>query len=711
MTLPSRKNSKGDHNDDTSMGERMITTPTGGGGGMVSAPSPSIMNDISIHDDNDSIVQQQDICNNDDIDSSSSIHYVNESVMDDDNAVVVSIVQQQPYELNGRGIMENDDVDHHNDRNESSHNTSLPFVPIRNNRAPPTMAFFRNRWNTKLRWNNRHDGDGDSNFIAQQQQQQALHRTGQIPQQYSVLPSSSGNHPESQRNHENDQMNSEPNDDDPTSSLLSQQQGEEEEGEPSLLDRCYRRYCEIRQILVDPETYEHLQRTIRRSGNYIAYCTVLVMLILVPTVLYRSLIDRKLDIAAIHSARVMVIGTIIMSLRLVYLHLTHWFMPDVQKYVVRILWMVPIYAIQSYLSLRYHHARVYMSTIRDFYEAFVITSFVYYLMELLGGQDSLIQILQNKDPRYGYHKFPISLVLQPWVVGEEFLLQCKHGVLQYVVFKTTATILIFICEYCGVYGEGHFEWFVAYPYLCFFQNFSVMYALYCLVIFFHACNEELHSPVNWHPLGKFLCIKGVVFFTWWQGVIIFYLRDHGIIGAMGPWSSIDVANGFIDYCIVVEMVGFAIAHSYTFTYTEYLPGRFPHSNSINEHTIENEFSQALLLADENCPPPLSQHQPGPHYRPPSTLPERMRFRDALWSSTVPHETLQDIQRLRAGVVDSVMNQQLQSRGISRGISLSAFGMIAHPNTNGEEELVGGGRSCDPESEHPLPETETEVSFI
>ncbi len=57
-------------------------------------------------------------------------------------------------------------------------------------------------------------------------------------------------------------------------------------------------------------------------------------------------------------------------------------MPAVQKYVVRILWMVPLYALQSYLSLRYHRARIYIDTVRDFYEAYVIASFVCYVMEL-----------------------------------------------------------------------------------------------------------------------------------------------------------------------------------------------------------------------------------------------------------------------------------------------------------------------------------------
>jgi hypothetical protein len=156
---------------------------------------------------------------------------------------------------------------------------------------------------------------------------------------------------------------------------------------------------------------------------------------------------------------------------------------------------------------------------------------------------------------------------------------------------------------------------------------------------------------------------------------------------MGPWSSIDVANGFIDYCIVVEMVGFAIAHSYTFTYTEYLPGRWPQSNSTDTSTLIDS-SAAVQNGDRyNCSESTSPQR----YRPPATLPQPMRFRDALWSSTVPHETLQDIQRLRVGV-DGVLSQpSFRNRGIS---------------------LADMNRENDPESEHPLPqESEHEITFV
>ena len=93
----------------------------------------------------------------------------------------------------------------------------------------------------------------------------------------------------------------------------------------------------------------------------------------------------------------------------------------------------------------------------------------------------------------------------------------------------------------------------------------------------------------------------------------------------------------------------------------------------------------------------------------------MRFRDALWSSTVPHETLQDIERLRAGVLDSVIHQRLQSLGINRGISLSAFDTNAttgNTTVSEEDEMVGGGGgSTDPELEHPLPDPDVDVSFV
>jgi hypothetical protein len=320
--------------------------------------------------------------------------------------------------------------------------------------------------------------------------------------------------------------------------------------------------------------------------------------------------------------------------------------------------MVPLYAIQSWLSLRFRDARIYIDTVRDLYEAYVISSFVYYLIELLGGQDALARTLRTmaqNDPEtaqhLGHHGFVLNLVLEPWELGVEFMLQCKHGVLQYVVVKTIATVLTFAFQSMGVYGEGLFQWNVAYPYLAFALNCSVMYALYCLVKLFHAINDQLRHPIDWHPLGKFLCVKGVVFFTWWQGVIIFYLKAHGIIDDIGAWTGEEVANGLIDYCICIEMVAFAVAHSYTFTYEEYLP------STVQNAMLEYERVQSSDNAGSDT------RTTRPTYRPPETLPRPMRFKDAFWSSTLPSETIQDIRRLQSGV-DRAVSQVTDPGSIS-----------------------------------------------
>lgn len=67
-----------------------------------------------------------------------------------------------------------------------------------------------------------------------------------------------------------------------------------------------------------------------------------------------------------------------------------------------------------------------------------------------------------------------------------------------------------ICELNGVYGEGEFRGDVAFPYMIAFNNLSQFVAMYCLVLFYRA-NAEALKPMK--PIGKFLCIKAVVFFS------------------------------------------------------------------------------------------------------------------------------------------------------------------------------------------------------
>ena len=46
-------------------------------------------------------------------------------------------------------------------------------------------------------------------------------------------------------------------------------------------------------------------------------------------------------------------------------HLMHFSEKVLQTYMIRIMWMVPIYAVESWLSLRFKHAAIYIETARE----------------------------------------------------------------------------------------------------------------------------------------------------------------------------------------------------------------------------------------------------------------------------------------------------------------------------------------------------------
>lgn len=271
----------------------------------------------------------------------------------------------------------------------------------------------------------------------------------------------------------------------------------------------------------------------------------------------------------------------------ILMHLTNYYQPNIQCYVVRILWMVPIYSIESWLCLRFHEFAIYIETLRDCYESFCLYCFLQYLIEVLGGEESLISLLKNKSPTRGVHFGGVNWFVKPWIMGQPislideetgertvkwsspFFKNCKFGVLQYVLIKAVSALFVVLLERFGYYKEGDFTPSGGYLYICILTNCSQCWALYCLVFFYYATKNEL-APIR--PIGKFLAVKSLVFFTWYQGVGISILHQMNLIPeyTQGGWTADDVAKGIQAYLICIEMFGAAIVHIFVFPHTDYL---------------------------------------------------------------------------------------------------------------------------------------------
>jgi hypothetical protein len=136
-------------------------------------------------------------------------------------------------------------------------------------------------------------------------------------------------------------------------------------------------------------------------------------------------------------------------------------------------------------------------------------------------------LLQREDPAphmWGLSKLlPLLGYAEGWAMGEEFLDKCRLGVLQFVPVQALATVATVVCEWRYTYHEGRWSWGAGYAYVTPVRAISQGVALYCLVYFYHG-TEKLLRPID--PLAKFLSIKLVIFFTFWQSVILPFLSQE-----------------------------------------------------------------------------------------------------------------------------------------------------------------------------------------
>lgn len=257
----------------------------------------------------------------------------------------------------------------------------------------------------------------------------------------------------------------------------------------------------------------------------------------------------------------------VFSIFLIWKQLKNYRKPTLQRYVVRLLLMVPIYSIASVISLYSLQLADIIDLFRDLYEAFVIYCFFNLLIEYLGGERSLIVLLHGRRPQE--HIFPANLFLHHMDASDPYtFLALKRGVLQYVQVKPVLAVATLILKAAGKYQEGKISPKNGYTWVSFTYNVSVFLSLYCLGMFWKCLNDDLKP---FRVTSKFLCIKGIIFFSFWQGLGISILVAAGLVKKVGPvYDPEYISMAIQDFMICLEMPIFALAHAYAFSHTDYI---------------------------------------------------------------------------------------------------------------------------------------------
>ncbi|CAL9190409.1 protein LAZ1 homolog 2-like [Musa acuminata AAA Group] len=287
---------------------------------------------------------------------------------------------------------------------------------------------------------------------------------------------------------------------------------------------------------------------------------------------------KSLHLPAVIIGGTFVLIALALSTILILQHLRAYTNPAEQKWIIGVLFMVPVYATESIISLWNSKFSMVCDILRNCYESFALYSFWCYLVACLGGEDRVVELLENaarediseqllmEEDDEAQHQHSLNdFVFHPNVLGKDLYTIIKFGIVQYMILKTLCAFLALLLELFGVYREGEFKWYYGYPYVTIIINFSQMWALYCLVQFYNVTHSRLQAI---KPLSKFISFKAIVFATWWQGVGIALVCYVGILPKWGK-----IQNGIQDFIICIEMAIAAIAHVYVFSaeHYKYLP--------------------------------------------------------------------------------------------------------------------------------------------
>ncbi|PMD46667.1 DUF300-domain-containing protein [Hyaloscypha variabilis F] len=271
---------------------------------------------------------------------------------------------------------------------------------------------------------------------------------------------------------------------------------------------------------------------------------------------------------------------ILISFYLIFMHATHYTKPYEQRHIIRILFMIPVYATASFLSFWFYWHAVYFDVIHECYEAFAIASFFallcHYIAPNLHDQKNYFRGLEPKGwvwpmtwfkkccggergcwrtPRSGLTWFNII-----WA-----------GIYQYCFIRVTMTITAVVTQYFGRYCASSNSPVFAHIWILVIEGAAVSVAMYCVIQFYYQLRFDL-APHR--PFLKVAAIKAVIFLSFWQSFLISILTSSTfhVVKTSSKLAYPDIIIGIPALLICIEMAFFSVLHVFAFSWTPYRSG-------------------------------------------------------------------------------------------------------------------------------------------
>jgi hypothetical protein len=216
------------------------------------------------------------------------------------------------------------------------------------------------------------------------------------------------------------------------------------------------------------------------------------------------------------------------------------------------------------------------------------------LINFIGGERSLIIMMHGRQPVQ--HPWPLNLWLNKVDISDPHtFLAIKRGILQYAWLKPILSFATIIMKATDTYQEGYLGLSSGYLWTGILYNVSVTLSLYSLAMFWVCMAEDLKP---FRPVPKFLCIKLIIFASYWQGFFLSILQFLGAIPNDVPGYSADnLAAAIQDALICFEMPIFAVSHWYAFSWHDYADITISAARMPVKYALRDAFGIRDLIED------------------------------------------------------------------------------------------------------------------
>lgn len=194
------------------------------------------------------------------------------------------------------------------------------------------------------------------------------------------------------------------------------------------------------------------------------------------------------------------------------------------------------------------------------------------------------------------HPWPLNLMFDKIDISDPHtFLAVKRGILQYAWVKPILSLAAIIMKATGTYQSGYIGWTSGYFWSSIIYNVSITISLYALAMFWVCMSQDLQP---FRPMPKFLCIKGIIFASYWQGLFLSVLVFLKAIPSDVPGYTPDnLAAAIQDALICFEMPLFAVAHWYAFSWHDYADETISAARMPVKYALRDAFGPLDLIQD------------------------------------------------------------------------------------------------------------------